>query len=217
MMAISLWTFLGRGKWASSVNGLCRLSHRSPWYHSASLYMCTGEGLLVGVKLFCYLLCSSLCFTFFGNEWPKSSIAQTVFVYLYNSCQGDIFSSSNGLVVSFPARGEPNSNRPANGGAWDRRLWLLSTCVFTMERFVGLCCMPLTTQREGSVSIRLQWGWGNQCHIQGSVLRGGHRVESMQLGKELCTKIKHENCDGIYDEGAYNWGLNYSQILCGSL
>ena len=105
MMAISLWTFLGRGKWASSVNGLCRLSHRSPWYHSASLYMCTGEGLLVGVKLFCYLLCSSLCFTFFGNEWPKSSIAQTVFVYLYNSCQGDIFSSSNGLVVSFLARG----------------------------------------------------------------------------------------------------------------
>jgi len=59
--------------------------------------------------------------------------------------------------------------------------------------------------------------------MQGSVLCGGHRVESlMQLGKELKFKFAPRSNvrtqrNGIYDEGAYNWGLTYSQILCGSL
>ena len=114
----------------------CHIYHHSNLHMYCSASLCADVSLLVGVNVFCYLLCCSLCFTFFGNEWPKSSVAQTVFVYLYNWCQGDIYSSSNGLIVSFPTRGE----------AWDRGLWLLF--VFTMERFVGLCCMPLTTQRS---------------------------------------------------------------------
>ena len=83
-------------------------------------------------KALCYLLCSRLCFTFFGNEWPKrqyTAVAQAMFMYLYNRCQ-DIFvhlvldsqscshapPSKGSLTLTPLQRGEPGND--ANDSYW---------------------------------------------------------------------------------------------------